>query len=338
MDKLDKENLFLDAEIPLINTRQERFNKVQFSAELVGTEYILTSEQGKLNITINDEVFLYVLVKFKFMPVWLAQQYYRDNVLDRIDIDTSKEKLKQFIDFGLMYQFPSVVANFLMPTNKLASLFNVKLGAFTNPPYNTLTHTISEEKVMLDCLSGKADYVPDTAIPYVSQFGLGEIGSVCIPEADYAIRNSYFNKHIKEFNDQEANLAKEMLEGKVITTPDFIESKLTIHKKVSQYEYDLKIPDLAVLVPRKIVDGVAMPQSVALEVELTNKGYDAYEKIVSLYWDNIKYGSVVYLTNDGHIKTNLLKAYKAIAQTGKDKTCDFYIHEFIIPYNERQVI
>lgn len=347
MEKLSQEKVFSDANASLINTREKRYNNVKFSAEIKDGLYVLTSEEGKLNISIKDEIVLYIIMKFRFCPSWLAQQWY-EKEQSFLGSDDARSKLRQFIDFGLIYEFPSVTCVFLMPTERLASLFNTKLGLFTNPPYNTLTHTISEEEVMYRCMVGEAAYIQRLGIkpiPYVSSLGLGkwEKGAFTVPELDYSVRNTYFKEHIEEFNDQEAILSSEILNGKIITTPDFKESKLTIHKKIDQYNYDLKIPDLAVLAPRvKDSEGIAMPQSVALEVELTPKSTRAYKNILRLYWDNLKFGTVIYLVNDKKTKDNLTRAYNDVKQecefSGVDKTCNFIITEFVVPYMKGQLI
>lgn len=175
-----------------------------------------------------------------------------------------------------------------MPTERLAGLFNCQLGMFTNPPFNTITHTISEEQVMYECMVGEATYINNlgvTTIPYISSLGMGQLdnGAFVVPEKEYAVRSTYFKEHIEEFNDQEAILSSEILDKKIITTPDLKQNKFTIHKKIDQYNYDLKVPDLAVMAPRKIVNDIAMPQSIALEVELTPKSVQAYRKIMNLY-------------------------------------------------------
>lgn len=346
MPKIDNESLFLDSRISIINTRQERYNNINFKCELINDEYVLISDGGRLHIDIFDEIALYILVKFRFCPAWLMRQWYETKNTTNV-IGRDNDKLRKFIEFGLMYEFPSAVSVFFMPTNKLASLFNVKLGGFTNPPYNTLTHTISEEQIMFECLSGISPYTKDIkCIPYVSNLGLGTYGSFCIPEEDYSIRSTYFSKHIEEFNDQEARLIKEMIDGNIITTPDFKEFKLTIHKKIDQYNYDLKIPDLAVLAPRvlKDVDGMnfAMPKSVALEVELTCKGTQKYIDILDIYWDNVKFGTVVYLVNAKKTRDCIVEAYKEVRRRHSidkvSRTCDFKIIEFEVPYNREQLI
>lgn len=342
METITNESLFEDSKVSLINTRQKRYNNVRFKCELRNDEYILISENGRLRLDIIDEAVLYIIAKFRFCPAWLAMQWYNNGAVT-IGGDIGSSKLKSFIEFGLLYEFPSAVAVFLMPTDRLASLFNIRLGNFNNPPYNTLTHTISEEKVMFECITGHARYISDVrCIPYVSSLGLGTIGSLCIPESDYSIRNTYFNKHIEEFNDQESRLAAEMLNGNIITTSDFKEFKLTIHKKIDQYKFDLKIPDLAVLAPREVVDGIAMPRSVALEVELTCKGAEKYTRILDIYWSNLKYGRVVYLVNSKNTRDCLIEAYKSVrnmhSSDGQDRTCDFKIVEFEVPYNKEQMI
>lgn len=345
MEYLSQEKVFTDANMSLINTREKRYNNVKFSAELKDGFYVLTSDEGKLKLTIKDEIVLYIILKFRFCPSWLAQQWYKN---EQLVLGTdAKTKLRGFIDFGLIYEFPSLGQVLLMPTEKLASIFGSKLGNFTNPPFNTITHTISEEQVMYECMVGEARYINDldvAPIPYVSSLGMGKLdsGAFVVPECEYNVRSSYFKEHIEEFNDQEAILSSEILDKKIITTPDLKENKFTIHKKIDQYNYDWKVPDLAVMAPRKIVNDIAMPQSIALEVELTAKSVQAYRKIFNLYWDNWKFGTVVYLISDKKTKTNIDHAFQRVKQenelNGVDRTCDFVFTEFVIPYMEGQLI
>lgn len=351
MEIITEESLFDGANISLVNTRQRRYNNVRFSAEVKDGKYIITSENGILELTIYDEIILAILLKFRFAPSWLVMEWY-DSIREDIKLFPEDEGYKEFslnrlrdlINVGFVYEFPSAVSMFLMPTEKLASIFGERLGGFNNPPYNTLTHTISEQQIMFDCLSGKAKYLEGiNCIPYVSSLGLDTVGAMCIPELDYSVRNSYFKNHIQEFNDQEAILIQEMLDGKIITTPDLKESKFTIHKKIDQYDYEMKIPDLVVLAPRVLdEDEVAVPRSIALEVELSCKGVEAYKNILNLYWSNLKYGKVVYLLNDPKIRSCLIEAYNWVKYDNElretDQTCEFEIVEFEVPYNRRQLV
>lgn len=343
---LTKEEVFENSNISLITTRQKRFNNVKFSCEVKDGNYILTSEEGKLSLSIFDEIVLYIIAKYRFCPVWLARQWYESNNRGvTLGQDTYKEKLRSFINFGLIYEFPSSVSVFLMPTDKLASLFNIKLGVFADPPYNTLTHTISEEQVMWEFMSGhhpSLNTLPH--FPYISEFGLGEYekGAKILPEIDYSVKNSYLKKNITEFNDREARLTQEMLEGKLITSVDIVENHLAIYKKVDSDEYDVKVPDLVMLAPREMKDGIAVPCSTAIEVELTNKRKDDYVRLLDLYWDNLKYGHCLYLVSNSKIKDNIINAVEQIydkhQKDGVEQLCEFEVREFIPPSNEQEMI
>lgn len=74
MEYLSQEKVFTDANMSLINTREKRYNNVKFSAELKDGVYTLISEEGQLNLNIKDEIVLYIILKFRFCPSWLAQQ------------------------------------------------------------------------------------------------------------------------------------------------------------------------------------------------------------------------------------------------------------------------
>lgn len=341
--ELTNELVFDGSKTSLINTRQQRYNNVRFTAELVNNRYVLKSDSGTLEIDSFDEVVLYIITSYRFCPSWLAKQWYNTKTTI-ISGDVGQSRLREFINMGLIYEFPSAVAVFLMPTDRLASLFGIKLGGFNNPPYNTLTHTISEEQVMFECLTGQADYISDiNCIPHMSFLGLGPIGSECVPELEYSVTNKTFKNEIEKYNDQEYHLFKQMTDGSdnPITDVDLRQRSLVIHKKVDQYDYDIKIPDLAVLAPREIRDdGIKYPKSIALEVELTRKGVEKYKKILDIYWDNLKFGRVVYLVNDKKTSEQLSEAYKYVydKNDGDCQTCELKIVEFEVPYNKEQMI
>lgn len=344
---ITREEVFENANTSLITTRQKRYNNVRFSSELKDGNYVLTSEEGKLSLTIIDEIVLYIICKYRFCPVWLARQWY-ESVNNGVTLgeDITTSKLRSFIDFGLIYEFPSAVSVFLMPTDRLATIFNVKLGAFTDPPYNTLTHTISEEQVMWEFMSGQNKLLNELPhFPFPSNLGMGkyEKGALIIPEMDYSVKNSYFKKNIDEFNDSEAKLAQEIVEGTIITSVDIQEGNLMIHKKIGPDEYDVKTPDLVLLAPRKLdEDGIALPQSTALEVELTNKRDVDYTRLLDLYWDNLKYGHCIYLVPNSKIKDSIVTAvdrlYKKHQEDGIEQTCQFEVVEFQIPSNSQEMI
>lgn len=340
---LTSDLVFEGARTALINTRQKRYNNVKFSSELSEDgHFILKSDSGSMEIDSFDEAVLYIILSFRFCPLWLVRQWYstRDRI---VTASSGSSKIREMLDMGLVYEFPSAVAVFLMPTERLAGLFGSKLGGFNNPPYNTLTHTISEQQVMFECLTGQADYISDvTCIPHISFLGLSAIGSECIPELEYSVTNKSFKREIEKYNDQEYHLFEQMTDGSdnPITDVDFRERSLVIHKKVDQYDYDIKIPDLAVLAPREIRDGIKYPKSIALEVELTRKGVESYKKILDIYWDNLKFGRVVYLVNDRKTAEQLSKAYSYVREKNMDddcQTCELKIVEFQVPYNHEQL-
>ena len=133
-----------------------------------------------------------------------------------------------------------------------------------------------------------------------------------------------------------------MLEGKLITSVDIVENHLAIYKKIDSDEYDVKVPDLVMLAPRKMKDGIAVPCSTAIEVELTNKRKDDYVRLLDLYWDNLKYGHCLYLVSNSKIKDNIINAVEQIydkhQKDGVEQLCEFEVREFIPPSNEQEMI
>lgn len=336
MPKISKEEILFNIQNSILSTREERYKQVDFTIHKEENRCILQSGPAQLELSINDEIILYILFIYGYMPLFLAKQFLKTGSF----IGQEKSKLIQYRDFGLIYEYPTPVGIFLMPTDKLAILFGKNLGDFVSPNYNLLTHSVSEEKIMYECMTGTAEYLKDIPhIPYISQLGLGKNsdGTSIISEEQYSVSRGFFYKNLEKYNEDESKLREEIKAGKQITTPDLKEQNLIIYKKKSADKYDYKLPDLAILAPRKIINGIAFPQSTAIEVELTGKGMNKYKDLLQLYYNNMKFGKVIYLTPDGKIRDDLLKAWNKIDKS-KTQTCELEILDFVIPYNKDDLL
>lgn len=334
---MEAQEAFLNLDNALLNTREVRYKQVDFSIEKrEDNSVVLKNGPAELNLTLLDEVVLYIILIYRYMPFFLAKKFVQSSNF----IGQEESRLVLYRDFGLIYEYPTPIGTLLMPTEKLALLFGEKLGPFTNPNYNLFTHTVSEQKVMFECMIGEAQFLKDIPhIPYISKIGLqnNKEGTTAISEEQYSISRNFFYQHLKDYNDAEAKLREEIKAGKQITTPDIKEQNLMIFKKRSTDKYDYKIPDIAILAPRKIVNGIAFPQSTAIEVELTDKGIRKYTSLLQLYYSNIKFGKVIYLTPDGKIRDTILKAWKKIDRS-ITQTCELEILDFVMPYDEGQLL
>lgn len=344
--KLTAEKVFENASISLVNTRQNRFRDVHPKVENLGQRLLLTlgknesASKQSLYLDFTDEAILHLILMFRYAPAWLVAQWLETK--NTIDI-AARERIRSLIDFGLVYEYPTAIGVFLMPTNLTAGLFNEELGSFRDPSYNILTHEVSEMDLLFKLIMGRYTFHAETKpFPYVSQFFGTQSGSQSLTEHSYsralnASMGTGRSLKTEEVEKTVGELLQEIKIGKQITTADMKEKKLAIYKKNGKGSYDVKVPDIAILAPRKVEDGIAKPQSVALEVELNPKRADKYIKALELYWDNLIYGKVVWLIKDRQTLKGIKSAYNTLLAK-KKPTCAIEVINYEIPYNKNEII
>lgn len=301
---------------------------------------VIKLSYGNILVEINsfDEIILTIIMKFLFMPIWLIKQCY--NGFNIIQDDSIDNKINSWIDIGLVWKESAVTGNYIRPTYSLFTLFGESPYTYTNIPFNTLTHTICEEKVMFDVMSGESNInsnEKDSLLPRVSELGFKEdivfndfsLGTNIIAEEDFRNPKLYTEEGIKELNDTEYQINKGIKE-KATITPELTDFRqFVLIKKIDntgfvKKDYKFHVPDLIIPCLRK----EGRPKSIAIEVELSNKRARNYEETMLRYKDNNKYGTVYWLCNTPAIMESLRSAYTSVGGTG---TCKTKLIEFIIP-------
>ena len=285
---------------------------------------------GILTLSKIDEITLYILCEFKFIPLWLINNWYfaygqygYDNVL-------------RWIQFGLVWCEPTSLGVYIRPTMFLLNVIYDKDDGnkkFIGLPFNLMNHTCSEEDIMFNIMMGNEKdefwnmFINSTSnkLPcyhplFVNGFDPSDTtGSTILAE-------SLFRKY--DPSDILAGHRDIELE---------MQAKETITKEFSDWSlftlecgYDGKgkletqRPDLVIPVPRD----KGMPRSYAIEMELTAKDTKRYDKIMEHYKNNNIYGGVIYLCSKANpnIAELIRKSYENVGGLG---TCKLYM----MPYN-----
>ena len=288
---------------------------------------------GKITLDKIDEVTLYILCEFKFLPIWLVQEWYSNYYPGIME---GYNRALRWIDFGLAWCEPTCLGTFIRPTMFLLNvIYEDDEGSkqFIGLPFNLMNHTCAEAQLMFDVMMGNPNaefwtvfskYAPNR-FPCYHPLHVGggdpndRNGTIILAESLFRA-NRWKPEELVNGHEQ---LAREILAGNAITA-EFSDWKLFTLECGYNAKGNLETqrPDLAIPVPR--IDG--KPQSWALEMELTAKTVARYEKILGHYKNNNIYGTVIYLCGNRYIVDLLLKAKENIGGLG---TCKLAI----IPYS-----
>ena len=145
-------------------------------------------------------------------------------------------------------------------------------------------------------------------------------GTIAIRESNFSV-NRYKPKEIIQ---KDEDLAREIKSGERYTSEFADFSLFPIVGVDKNNSLVTKIPDVIVPVPRNNM----LPQSYAIEIELTSKLPEKYTEIMLLYKDNIKFGKVFYLCGTARIARLIKEAFKEVNGLGN---CQLYIIPFVSP-------
>ncbi len=317
------------------NTWKNRFNSVLPDFKKDGERIIMTRANDSVIIEPFDELVLTILIKFLFTPIWLIKQFYNKWTILGIEDDVNS-KINSWVKLGLVWKESAVTGQYLRPTYALFKLFGIVPEKFYNIPFNTLTHTISEEKVFFDIISGYSDIIKienskgNKLLPKISELGFKDYieGTNCIGEPDF--RNPYLYKQegILELNNTENIINRAIKNGDMVTPELENFNQFTLVKKINntgeiKKDFKFHIPDL--IIPNLRKNG--NPTSIAIEVELSNKR-GGYVETMERYRNNNKFGSVYWFVSMNSTAQALRDAYKDVKGTG---TCKTHIVEFTVP-------
>lgn len=271
-----------------------------------------------------DEVVLYIVARFRWVPAWLAQQWfevYNINGYDRIE---------QWIRVGLVWAQTGSTGVFIRPTYFLFNLMDIKETNYTDIPFNLLNHTCAEMQIVFDVMIGN----PKSEIWYFIQ------NSPCLPtyhplkiqpvndggvpilvEEEY--KSSIDPVKVREEQDK---LIRSIKSGSRFTAEfqDYSLFTLATEDNSKSGIYTQR-PDL-VIPAFRTEDG--KPQSWAIEMELSSKMGYRYDKIMQSYRNNLIYGYVLYLCGNNRIVEQVKKAYKEADGLG---TCRLFVAPWTAP-------
>ena len=287
--------------------------------------------EGKLTLDKIDEVTLYILCEFKFIPIWLMQQWYA--IYDKNGYDTALA----WIQFGLAWCEPTSLGVYIRPTMFLLNIIYDKDEGnkkFIGLPFNLMNHTCSEEQIMFDIMMGNPE--SEFWMAFMNEAGQYKLpcyhplfvgggdptdtnGTIILAESLF--RTSSWDP--SEIIIGHENIAREMKTGAAVTS-EFSDWRLfTLECGYnSKGLLETQRPDLAI----PILRDNGKPRSFAIEMELTAKSMDRYRKIMEHYKNNTIYGCVVYFCGNNYIAETVRKAYSEAGGLG---TCRL----FVIPYS-----
>lgn len=316
----------------------ERYHKVM--PNIIKTDFNITlkTDMYEVKITSHEEVILHIIQCFQFCPIWLVEKFLNENKLNSMEDPVNI--IKSWINIGLVWIEGSVTGEYLRPTYFMYKLFGKEGKTFSSIPFNKLTHTISEQQVMYEVMSGIDNKLNKTFnkifVPRYSELGINcQIGTNIIREEEFRSISVFMSSNIPEIEQSEYEIREEIRNGKKIT-PELRDFKkfLIIKKKDNKgsikTDYDIHIPDLIIPLPRYIDKntGESKALSIAIEVELTKKSLNSYIHIMNKFKDNNKFGYLVYYCANGKIAELIKKAYNSVNGLGHTQ---LVIYEFVIP-------
>lgn len=284
-----------------------------------GDSISVKTEDYEVYLSNFEEVVLYIIANFLFSPTWLIKNWIEKY---KISANSSEDLIKLWINTGLVWMEPSVTGIYLRPTNFLFELFKQPIIKYRSIPYNQLSHTICEQQIMLEIMLGDKENNINKAfsniyMPRYSPLGLKSAsGTNIITESQFNGLLYYKTKSEEEISDIERVLEEQINDNKEITDEFKNFSKFVIVKKdTKKNEYVFHVPDL--IVPLKRNKGRA--QSIAIEVELSDKKVNRYIQTLEMYKNNNRYGYVVWFSGSDQITSNLTEAFNTINSLGNVK-------------------
>ena len=280
-----------------------------------------------------DEVVLHILATFKWVPLWLIQQWFDDYKKDGY-LYASK-----WIKVGLVWAETTALGVFIRPTRFLLDFIINETDPkeaeekkqWVDINFNLLNHTCAEEQIMFDILMGnpKSELwlaMQMSKVPLLPCYhpldikAPGESGTLIIPEKDFKL---------SRFNKEELENKQDILKKSIATNSPFTAefSDFSLFPIVNYSVDNILVtqkPDLAIPIPR----ANKLPQSCAIELELTAKTKDKYEAIMYNYRNNLVYGKLFYLCATNGIANLVTNAYKQIGGLG---TCRLFIVPYVAP-------
>ena len=287
-----------------------------------------------------DEVILYILADFKFLPYWLIQQWTEDYLGSK---SFGIEKVKKWIQVGLAWVDTAPTGVYIRPTRFLLDMFkdDVEYTNYITVPFTNLNHPLSEAQLMFDIQMGnpksemwniiKEEPTLNCYHPLLTALNSNppenENGTIILREALFRKGTKYRSND--EWLEAESLIRNQIMAGNQYTEEfnDFtLFNIVTYNQQENEKKDELykQYPDLIVPLLRK--DGRA--QSYSIELELSAKDDGRYDAIMQSYKNNIKFGKLFYLCASQRISRMIKEAFQRAGGLG---TCELYILPFTPP-------
>lgn len=275
------------------------------------------------NIYKIDEVVLYIIADFKWAPLWLIQQWYEDFNLD------GYSAVENWINVGITWAETSTNGVFIRPTKFLLDMMDISDQRYAEIPFNLLNHTCAEEQIIFDISMGNVKselwsvIKSDIKLPCYHPLKIkcnNDSGTMVIREEHFKL-NRFNTQQLEDLQNQ----LKQSIMAKHQYTLEF--NNFSLFPLVSYDEKNKLVtqkPDVVIPIPR--ID--SYPQSYSIELELTAKSQDRYDKIMQNYKNNLIYGKLFYLCGNARIAKLVKTAYQNVGGLG---TCRLFIVPFIAP-------
>jgi hypothetical protein len=273
-----------------------------------------------------DEVILYIIARFKWVPAWLAQQWFE------LYGQNGYNQIERWIRVGIVWAQTGSTGVFIRPTYFLFELMDINDTNYADIPFNLLNHTCAEMQIVFDVMMGN-NY---SELWYFIQ------NSKCLPtyhplnikvDKDAGVPILVEDEYKCKFDPNKLKEGQDKLIASIRNkdrfTAEFQDYSLwtLVTEDETNYKYGLytQRPDL-VIPAFRLPNGQA--QSWAIEMELSAKTGNKYDKIMNSYKNNLIYGYLIYLCGNNYIVEQVKKAYKEAGGLG---TCRLFVAPWTAP-------
>ena len=274
---------------------------------------------------IEEPIFL-IIAEYTFMPIWLVEKFISNNPVKE-DI---KKVIKSWLDIDIIWIDKNIAGEFIRPTYLLYEFLNKKNNRFTQIPFNMLTKYIVEQNIIFETMLGINNPINKTLkhlfLKKYSPFGLEKTkGTNIIYNSQIVSPKALKISGYENIENINRLVIENDKQGRSYEFKDF--RAWTIIKKENDLkdinkDFKLHSPDLIIPSTNK--------NSIAIEIELANRGVKHYYNILNIFKENKIYKNIVFLCSSFTIYSNIRLAYEDIKREG-EMLEDIYLFDLDIP-------
>lgn len=302
-----------------------RYPKVTPHINLYSDHVEVKTIDNTVNLYKIDEVILYIIARFRWVPAWLAQQWFEVYGIN------GYSQIEKWIRVGLVWAQTGSTGVFIRPTYFLFNMMDIKENRYVDIPFNLLNHTCAEMQIIFDVMIGNPkseiwQFIQNSeCLPTYHPLNINVTNDSGVPiftEDEY--KSTLDPTKLRENQDK---LISSIRSGNKFTA-ELIDISLftlaTADEKSKNGIYTQR-PDLVIPAFRK---PNGQPQSWAIEMELSAKTGNRYDKIMASYKNNLIYGYVLYLCGNNYIVEQVKNAYRDAGGLG---TCKLFVAPWTAP-------